>query len=80
MFKDTLVINIRKGNFYHRQVPKRFYRDIKEETFVKIRSKLQLRYSGAYLINKIINNIIYKAIMHGKNQSACNKYKNYNYK
>ena len=52
--------------FYHRQVPRRFYRDNKEETFVKIGSKLQFRYSGPYLIIKKISDVVYEAIMHGE--------------
>ena len=52
--------------FYHRQVPRRFYRDNKEEDFVKIGSKLQFRYSGPYLINKKISDVLYEAIMHGE--------------
>ena len=52
--------------FYHRQVPRRFYRDNKEEQFVKIGTKLQFRYTGPYRITARVegSEVVYVAMIH----------------
>ena len=52
--------------FYHKQVPRRWYRDNKEEAFVKIGTKLQYRYTGPYRITALVpgNEVVYEALVH----------------
>ncbi len=56
-----------KGDFFYlRVVPKAVYRDKSEEEALKISAKLQFRYTGPYLVQKVISPILYQAMVHGE--------------
>jgi hypothetical protein len=52
--------------FFHKQVPRRYYRDNKQEGFIRIGTKLQFRYSGPYKIVKRVegSEVVYDALIH----------------
>ena len=54
--------------FFHKKVPKRFYRSTADEEWSKIGSKLQFRYVGPFLVTKVISPVVYEALMHNRYQ------------
>jgi hypothetical protein len=50
--------------FYYRTIPRRFFKDLKEKKKVKLSSKLQFRFSGPYIIQKVISPVLYEANIH----------------
>lgn len=52
--------------FYHKKVPRRFYKDDAEDARYKLASKLQFIYSGPFVILKEISPVVYEAMIHGE--------------
>ena len=51
--------------FYHKTIPRRFYRSTKHETWVKISRKLQFKYTGPFPIVEVKSPVLYVALIHG---------------
>jgi hypothetical protein len=52
--------------FFHRRVPRRFYRDQTDERSYKLSSKLQNRWTGPYRITRCISPVLYEADIHNE--------------
>ena len=51
--------------FFHKRIAKRFYKDALDETIYKLNAKLQHRWTGPYRIVEQLNEVLYKADIHG---------------
>jgi hypothetical protein len=52
--------------FFLKVVPRRSFRLAHEKTAHTLSSKLQLRYAGPYVITKVVNPVLYEALIHNK--------------
>ena len=53
-------------HFFHRRVPRRFYRDQIDERSYKLSSKLQNRWTGPYRITRRLSPVLYEADIHNE--------------
>jgi hypothetical protein len=56
--------------FYSRRVPKRFYKDEKDESLFKLNAKLQPRWTGPYIITKKFSPVLYEADVHNQKKTV----------
>ena len=56
--------------FFHKTIPRRFYRSTKHETYVKISRKLQFKYTGPFPIVEVKSPVLYIALIHGKRKTV----------
>jgi hypothetical protein len=54
--------------FFRKIIPRRHYRNKAEQTAYLLSSKLQPRYSGPYIVTKVLSPVNYLAVIHGKTQ------------
>lgn len=57
----------KEGDFFFlRTVPKRMYKNKNEKRQYKLASKLQYRYTGPYIVTKVVMPVLFDALIHGK--------------
>ena len=52
--------------FMLKRIPRRFFITQREGKNVKLRQSLQMRYTGPFIVTKVINPVLFEATIHGK--------------